>query len=371
MTSKQRLLNVLNGIMPDRVPISTFELVGHDSGNFYNNEPSYRALMDDIRARTDCICLWDMTSNCNSVASGYKTNIDYEKMTRPDGHEAKATIRICGRELTQKTRIIDGINTTWTTEHWCKSSDDVDLLLSLPYEPVQYNVDDYPRIAAEVGEKGIIMSSIADPAYIAMSHMEFGDSLVWAMTETEHFKSAVETLHKRVMMNLERALAVHVADLYFIYGPEYMTPPYLPPDYFKRFMVPYLTEMIQLIHANGSKARVHCHGRVGKVLDMIMETGADVIEPCEGPPDGDIELKDVKRRVGDKMTILGNIQLKLLENGTEESVRDEVRRVMDAAKANGRFVIMPTASPINVPLSAHTERLYRAFVDAALEYGRY
>jgi hypothetical protein len=32
---------------------------------------------------------------------------------------------------------------------------------------------------------------------------------------------------------------------------------------------------------------------------------------------------------------------------------------------------MPTASPIDVPLSPRTEENYRAFIEAGLEYGEY
>jgi len=32
---------------------------------------------------------------------------------------------------------------------------------------------------------------------------------------------------------------------------------------------------------------------------------------------------------------------------------------------------MPTAAPINIPLSPRTEENYLAFIDAALEYGEY
>ena len=44
---------------------------------------------------------------------------------------------------------------------------------------------------------------------------------------------------------------------------------------------------------------------------------------------------------------------------------------MDQAKDGGRFVLMPTAGPINLPLSPGTEANYKAFIDAGLEFGRY
>lgn len=141
---------------------------------------------------------------------------------------------------------------------------------------------------------------------------------------------------------------------------------------FQRFIVPHVAEMIRLIHARGGKVRLHCHGRIGRVLDMILETGCDGVDPCEPPPDGDIELDDVKRRCRARgASAWGNIELKLLENGTPQEVRAEVRRIMRQAKEGGGFVLMPTAAPINVPLSPATETNYRVFVETGLELGQY
>lgn len=41
------------------------------------------------------------------------------------------------------------------------------------------------------------------------------------------------------------------------------------------------------------------------------------------------------------------------------------------ATSGGGFILMPTAAPINVPLSPATEENYRAFIEAGLEFGGY
>jgi hypothetical protein len=294
-----------------------------------------------------------------------------EHIELPDGVEARVSVRIAGRRLTSSYRRFHNVYTTWRTERWCKDIKDLDALFSLPYEPVTYDAGDYARIEGEVGERGIIMSSLSDPAYMVMDAMEFGDSQVYVMSEQEHFECAVKKLHERIMQNLERALRTHAADLYRICGPEYLTPPYLPPEYFKRFVQPYVREMVELIHQKGAIARLHCHGKTGQVLDMIASTGADALDPCEAPPDGDISIGEIKTHVGDKMTLFGNWQLKLLENSTPKEVREETLKVMAAAKGGGRFVIMPTAAPIDAELKERTAENYRAFIEAALEAGAY
>jgi len=386
MNSRQRLLTVLDGQIPDRVPISTYELVGYNSQAWENNDSSYKKLMDAIRTETDCVCMWEPTPKVGStneigddiamaanvfLESSYPVDMDVQTRREDNALITHKILHTPKGDLTQTTKVIDGAHTTWQVEHWCKSLADVDKALSVPYEPLDYDASDFDRIKQEVGEHGIIMATIADPLWLAADLMEFGEYTIWAMMETDHFAKTVEIMHERTMENLKRQLDVCVVDLYRIAGPEYATPPFLPPRFFQQFVVPYVSEIVDLIQSKGARVRLHSHGKIAHVLHMIRETGADAIDPCEAPPDGDITLAEVKERVGKEMCIFGNIQLKLLEAGTPEMVDEEVRKCMRAAKEGGGFVIMPTAAPIDSPLSSQSEENYLQFIKAAIEYGQY
>jgi uroporphyrinogen-III decarboxylase len=378
-TSRRRLLTALAGGTPDRVPINTYELAGRNSRDWYNQQPSYRSLMEYIRAHTDCITNWNprpatdrYTCEERFLCSDYPVEIETRTETAGQFHR---TTRICHTpkgDLRSATQSATDVYTTWQVEHWCKSTADVDKALSVPYEPARYDASDLARVRAELGEHGLVMASVGDPAYLAADLMSFQDYLMWAFEETDHFARTVAIIAGRVMENLRHQLDCCVLDLYRIVGPEYFTAPYLPPAMFRRFIVPHVTEMTRLIHARGGKVRLHCHGKMGQVLDMILETGCDGIDPCEPPPDGDIELDEVKRRCQARgVSVWGNIELKLLEQATPGQIRAEVQKIMAQAKDGGGFVLMPTAAPINLPLSPHTEANYKAFIDAGLEFGGY
>lgn len=371
MTSRERLLKVLSGELPDRVPISTYELCGYNSTSFENREPSYAPLMEWIRKYTDAVTMWEPACDEVEAKSACGKFVQTEESFE-NGYHVRHTKLLTPRgELTQTVKYQDCIQTMWKVEHLCKTIEDVDALLEIPFQPVAYDFSDYDRVRQETGENGIIMTSLADPVCTAMEMMEFGDATVWALTEPEHFKTVLNELHRRGMINLKAMLEAGTVDLYRICGPEYVTPPYLSPKHFEEYVYPYLCEIVELIHQYGAKARIHSHGRIGRVLDMIIKTGADAIDPCEAPPDGDISLKDVKRRTGNTMTVFGNIQLKLLEHGSEEEVKQAVITCMEEAKAGGRYVLMPTASPINIPLSPKTMKNYQVMISTAREYGVY
>lgn len=371
MNSRERLLTAIKRGQPDRVPVSTYELVGYNSKSFENIDPSYAQLMQFIREKTDCVAMWNPDCNAVFLESAHPADMRVLKHRQGDATFTTYELETTRGRLTRQTKVFDSIQTVWQTEHWCKSTSDVDAALCIPFEPLTYDWSDLARIKSEVGDRGIIMASVSDPLWITADLMEFGQYTTWAALETDHFESVLRIMHERCMENLRRMLAGGVVDLYRIVGPEYAAPPFLSPRLFERFVVPYVREMVDLIHAHGALARLHCHGRIGKILEAIADTGADAIDPCEAPTDGDVDLSQVKERVGDRMCIFGNVQLKLLEGGTEKQVEEAVITCMNAAKAGGGFVIMPTAAPISSPLAAQTERNYIRFIETALEHGKY
>ena len=296
-TGRRRLFTALRCGIPDRVPINTYEMAAFDSRDWYNLQPSYRRIMDHIRARTDGITNWNpqppndryigtdgFLGSMHPVEMDVRTEtIDGLVRTETIVHTPKGDLRC----ITQKD---PAMNTTWFVEHYCKSREDVDKALSIPYEPAVYDASDLPRVREELGENGLIMASIADPAYLAADLMSFQDYLLWIYEDTEHFARAVEITAGRVMENLRRQLRCCVVDAYRICGPEYMTPPFTSPAMFRQFMLPHVRTMTDIVHQAGVAVRLHCHGRIGRVLDMILDTGCDGLDPCEPPPDGDIEF---------------------------------------------------------------------------------
>jgi uroporphyrinogen-III decarboxylase len=378
-TSRRRLLTALSGGTPDRVPVNTYELAGRNSLDWYNRQPSYQELMEYVRAHTDCITNWNprpLTDRNPGLDRFLCSDFPVEIQAQTDRiGQFLRTTRLCHTPrgvLSSVAQSREDVNTTWRVEHWCKSVAEVDMALEVPYQPANYDFSDLPRVRWELGEAGIVLTSLRDPAYVAADLMSFQDFLMWAFEETDHFARTVKLIADRVMENLRRQLDGWVADCYRIVGPEYFTPPYLPPSMFERFVFPHVAAMTELIHSRGGRVRVHCHGKIGRVLDMILATGCDGIDPCEPPPDGDLELAEVKRRCQVRgVSVWGNIELRALEQGSPAEIRALVADAMRQAKEGGGFILMPTAAPISVPPSAVTELNYRAFIDAGREFGGY
>jgi hypothetical protein len=355
----------------DRVPISTYELVGWNPDAWENQQPAYRALMQFIRDHTDCMYMLGFPMDNRAART---TVTEWDEGPR---HYSRQVLHTPTGDLTATSRWDDGLNTVWRFERFLKTDEDVARYLSQPIEPVPPDLSAFALAEARLeGGKGIPLISVADPICIVAELFEFGEFTVRAFRQPEQIIALLEHMAPSVYAHLDYLLEHGIGPLFRVVGAEYVTPPYLPPRLFERFVVRYTAPMIDRIHAAGAYARLHCHGRIRQVLPMIADMGVDALDPMEAPPSrrspsggGDIPLAEVKRLYGDRMCLMGNLQLRDLETASAEEMAAIVRETMAAGKPGGGFVIMPTAAPINADLSPVTERNYRIFIETAMECG--
>jgi len=75
-------------------------------------------------------------------------------------------------------------------------------------------------------------------------------------------------------------------------------------------------------------------------MEMIADTGIDVLETCTPAPVGDFDLAEAKERIGHRTTIKGYVDLLyVMKHGTPELVEKTVREAMAIAKPGGGFII--------------------------------
>jgi len=146
--------------------------------------------------------------------------------------------------------------------------------------------------------------------------------------------------------------------------------PYINPKFFEKYEVPYLQREIDRAHKAGLKAILLMDGRANKFLELAVSTGADAIEPLDPPTlaNGDIVLSDVKKRIGKKICLIGNVDtINVLLRGSINYVEEAVKNcIIDAAKGGGYILstseyVCKNTSMINM----------ETFVRAGLKYGNY
>jgi len=112
----------------------------------------------------------------------------------------------------------------------------------------------------------------------------------------------------------------------------------ISPEQFKTFINPYNRKLVDRAHAAGLKVVRHSDGNLWSILDLLLDSGYDGLNPLE--PQADMHLKRVKDYCGDRLCLLGNIDCQeLLPDGTPEQVRQAVRQAIDDAAQGGGLII--------------------------------
>jgi len=146
----------------------------------------------------------------------------------------------------------------------------------------------------------------------------------------------------------------------------YRTAPIMSPDMFREFVLPYLQEMVDVAKDKGVPFIKHTDGNLWLIVDMIVDTGIDALDPLE--PIADMDIGEVKERYGDRIALAGNVDCtELLTRGTEGDVVEAVKETIAKAGVGGGYIL---ASSNSIHPGVKPEN-YRAMVKAAREYGQY
>jgi hypothetical protein len=371
MKRRERLMATLAGQAVDRPAVNFYEINGLDESpnpadpfNIYSH-PSWYPLIELAREHSDRIVMRGVP------VRGGRSPLD-ECTRREVWYEAgirftRTLITTPTRTLTALNRRDPDVNTTWHIEHLLKDLDDLRAFLDIP--PAEMGeVDPSGVLEAEaaLGDAGIVMIDIADPICQAAELFHMADFTVIATSEPALFRALLDRYAAEIYPRTDAIARALPGRLWRIVGPEYASPPYLHPRRFHEYVTEYDRPMVRTIQAHGGYARLHCHGRIRLLVDEIAATGCDGMDPIEPPPQGDIQLAEVRARVGEQMVLFGNLESSDLENLPADAFREKVLRALDeGTRGHGRgFVLMPSACPYGRVLSSLALRNYEVMIEA-------
>jgi uroporphyrinogen-III decarboxylase len=371
MNRRERLLYTLRGQKVDRPAVCFYEINGYDENpddkNPFNifSHPSWLPLIELAREKTDRIIMRGVAFK--EIAPDPIGHIAVDETTIRNGSRyIKRTVKAGNHQLTMETRQDPDINTIWTIEPLLKNVNDLDIFLDLPVFGAGETVDATAFLKAEsdIGETGLVMIDTPDPLCLAALLFDMSNYTMIALTEQERFHRLLDRFAEVLITKTREVAKLLPGRLWRIYGPEFASPPYLPPLLFHEYVYRYVKPMIDIIHQSGGFARIHCHGNIRDILDDIVDMGADAIDPIEPPPQGDVELKFVREKYGDKLVLFGNLECADIENlPTNEFRKKIVRAVNEGTENSGRgFVLMPSASPYGRVLSNQALENYQEMV---------
>lgn len=360
----------LNGKPVDRPPVSFYEIGGWkltpDPGNEFAvwNDPSWAPLVQLCEEETDLIRMMRPAWPDASV-DGFNDLFETRTWREGPSEFTRKTVTVAGRVLTSLKRRDVDTYTVWTLEHFLKDIDDVKAYLQLPEPTVGA-----PDVSAMLGEEeelgtaGIVMADMHDPICEAAELFSMEDYTVFALTEPSLFHLLLERCARSLFTQCEKISCVFPGRLWRVVGSEFAGEPYLPPSLYKEYVVRYTGEMVRTIQKHGGHARIHSHGRLRGILPLIGEMRPDGLDPIEPPPQGDMELWEVRQAIGSDTVLFGNLEATDLENLPTDQFAEKVKRALEeGTRGSGRgFVLMPSACPYGRTITALTMMNYETMV---------
>ena len=114
------------------------------------------------------------------------------------------------------------------------------------------------------------------------------------------------------------------------------TGPFLSPNIFSEFVTPYLTELIRGYRDMGFYVIKHTDGNIMPILDQLVEANPHALHSLD--PQAGVDIAEVKRLVGNKVCLIGNVNCGLLQTGTDAEVIESARYALQNGMPKGGYI---------------------------------
>jgi len=358
LNSRQRILAAFYLEEPDTVPVSTYMSPYWLQNNWVDEQTFWQFV-----EKSDAIFRVSVAIRPRKKQSRVKIP---EKVWNKKGHQIRLyrietsdnVLQSISETVGYSRRIVEGL---------LKTEKDIETWLSIPHERVEFDPEPFFKWDRKLGNNGIAIHGLNDPVGTVISLFTIKDFYKFCITKPELIEKLLDAALEREIVFLSDLLEKGV-NRFWISGSEYVTPTFLNPKYFSRFVTKYDRKIVNLIHEYDGIAYMHCHGRINDILLEFPKIGIDVLDPLDPPPQGDMDLSKAKRLIGHKICLVGNIDSNnVMVQGTPETVSNAVRRCIDAAAYGGGYILQPTSGSIfDTPL----ENIV-TLIKAGRKYGNY
>ncbi len=363
MTTEERVLTALRCEQPDRVPVFIYLNPYVEYG--FAKDPSYAGLLAATRQYADVIYDWYYP------AGVFCTAADLPRESHDLGNGTMEQVLHTPRGPVTYQSAAD-----WrgggTIKHWVETEEDALRFLSIPYVPPRPDLAPFLETRQRIHDCAVAQVTFPDPICMVGGLVRPEVLALWTLQARGLVQDMLSRLTTRITDMLRYCLEGGVGPIYYFNGPEYALPPLMSPTDFDEFVVQIDQGLVALVKSYpGQYAIVHSHGRVGKFLERFAEIGMDGLNVLEPPPIGDTILSDAKKRIGDKVCLIGNVQYDDIARGTPASVEGLVRRAIREGGPGGGFILSPCASPYESPLPAQAAENIIGYLKAGRTWGQY
>lgn len=356
MNSAQRLLTVFRRGVPDRVPAATWislkvleQITGQPPRRFltrFADDPvdSIIKIQENLGLDPIVLTFSELEDEVIDWPARYlrwapeafeNWRVQTEVIDREDDAvTVRRTITTPEGQLTSAIR--RERYQKWALEHLVKDERDLELLKYRP-DPKYLDVTPLAELVRKVGDRAVVLHNFPGVWYEACSVRDLVSVSTDIYERPAWLEQYVSTLGEYLLKILARVLE---SGIQVILLDESWVGVGLSGAVFEKYILPFDKRLVQLAHQAGVLVDYHNCGRVRSVLEPMVNTGADVLEPLQPLElNGNMGLAEVKQRVGERIALYGGFNERVLMSEDPGEVRAEVHRCIDEAGAGGGYAI--------------------------------
>ncbi len=218
----------------------------------------------------------------------------------------------------------------------------------------------------KTGGECSIHGEVGSPFDYFLNLIGHQDSLMALIDEPEKCKEILQK-YTNALVKLSSEMSDQNIDAIKISSP-YAGSGFISPDFYKRFVLPYESQMIKAIRDKNKHVYIHTCGSIGDRLELLADSNTSGIECLDPPPIGDCDLEDAKLRIGSRCFIKGNIDsVNMLLKKSIPEIKADARKRIEIGKKGSGFILSTACS---IAPDVPRENIL-ALYDAVEEWGWY
>ncbi|TFG64564.1 MAG: hypothetical protein E4H36_02585 [Spirochaetales bacterium] len=367
MTSKERLLTALTKGKPDRLPATVHQWQGYHLDKYMKGISDLEAFKQvgldaQIQYFEDMAQFWLVDADFTKMNTADWRDEPVLVSRDPENRVTHHVIHTPGGILTYKTA--GNTKTTWITEYIIKKDDDIELIRK--YMPVpRLDLKPVARRHDLIGDAGILRGFVWGDQAGCWQHaaclMDINELIMAVFDKPDWVHSLLRILLDKKLAFIESMQGAKFDLIETGGGAASST--LISPDLHREFCLPYDREMHDALHSLGFLVTYHTCGGTYGIEEHIVANGTDASETLAPPSvGGNQEPWELKRKVGDRIALIGGIdQFNVLE-GSEKGIRDKVDDLFNKVGYNGGFICSCSDHFFETPVAK-----LKVFAEAARE----
>jgi len=343
MTSFERVMNVLKGNIPDRVPFMelTIDQKVIDS---IKKGMTYKDFIEYVDM--DVVSCLTMAYHPEDIQW-----VDKQKGIWRDKWRALQVVTTEVISVPAKPPIIQ---------------DETDLINYVPPDPSRAPVLRYAKKLVEQFKYKKAIAVVGEAIFAPSQYLRGGlENILMDYILRPSLALKIAELTKSYHVELYNKLIDEGVDI-IVLGDDYAgkTGPFMSPEMFGKFILPGLKTVVREIKNKGAFCIKHTDGNIWRIMDMLISTGVDMLGPLEPAY---MQLDKVLKYSKWKVGVVGNVDVDLLSRGSVEKVVEVTKNLLKRVSIHGRHII---SSGNSISSSVKVEN-FLAMINTVKMYGRY